>query len=151
MTTAAPSSNDISAVIPELKTISIAGKDVIIRAFRLGQLPAVIKAAQPIKSMLAYHKDKPLDLSAVFMAYASDCLNLMQAMSNLPREFIDALELDDGITLFSALLEANVDFFVQRILPTVPKLASQVRDLAARLQATAGQKASSASLPAATA
>lgn len=139
---------DISAVIPELKILVIAGVDVVIRQIKIGQLPAVLRAVQPLAHMLK--QDGPLDLPNMFMLYADDCLTLLQALSGRPRDWVDVLEVDDAIKLFSALLEANLDFFVRRVLPLLPEVMGQLRGKVDQLSALAGPTASNASSATAT-
>lgn len=140
---------DISAVIPEYKTLTIAGGEVVIRQIKLGQIPAVLRAVQPITHMLK--QDQPLDLQSMFMLYAGDCLTLLQVLSGKPADWINALDIDDGIRLFTSLLEVNIDFFVLRILPLLPEVMGQLRAKAEALTAQAGQTASKASSKTATA
>lgn len=144
-----PTSTDLSAVIPEQKPLTIAGKDVAIRQIKIGQLPAVLRAVQPLTHMLK--QDGPFDLENMFMLYADDCLTLLQALSGRTRAWVDELEVDDAIKLFSALLEANLDFFVLRVLPLLPAVMGQLRVKAEQLTAMAGQTASKASSKTATA
>ncbi|NDP58003.1 MAG: hypothetical protein GZ090_01410 [Oxalobacteraceae bacterium] len=140
---------DISAVIPEYQSIFIAGQEVIIRQIRIGQLPAVLRAVQPLSHMLI--QADALDIKSMLMLYADDCLTLLQVLAGRPREWVDALEVDDAITLFSALLEANLDFFARRVLPLLPQVMGQLRGKAEQLSTLAGPTASKASSKMATA
>jgi len=139
----------ISAVIPEYQSIVIADQEVIIRQIRIGQLPAVLRAVQPLSHMLM--QAAPLDIKSMLMLYADDCLTLLQVLSGRPRDWVDALEVDDAIALFSALLEVNLDFFVRRVLPLLPQVMGQLRGKADQLSTMAGPIASKASSIAATA
>ena len=39
--------------------------------------------------------------------------------SKQSREWVEDLEMDEGIDVFAAILEVNASFFVQRVLPTL--------------------------------
>lgn len=131
---------DLSAVIPEQQTIVIADQEIIVRQIRIGQLPAVLRAVQPIAHLL---KQKgPLDLQSLFLLYADDCLTLLAVLAGKPRAWVDDVEIDDAIRLFSALLEANLDFFVRRVLPLLPQVMEQLRGKVDQLTAMAGPTAS---------
>lgn len=146
---AATPNDDLAAVIPEPKSLSIAGEDVTITQIKIGRLPHVLRAVQPLTHMLK--QDGPFDLKAMFMLYADDCLTLLAALSGRERGWIDDLEIDDAIRLLAALLEINLDFFVQRVLPLLPDMLATMRDKTGELQAIAGRKASSPSSPTVTA
>lgn len=133
----------LAAVIPEIKTLTIAGEEVAIRQIKTGQLPAVLRAVQPLSHML---KQKgPFDLNGMFMLYTEDCLTLLQVLSGQSREWIDGLEIDDSIKLFSVLLEANLDFFVLRVLPLLPDAMAHLTGRLTQLTATIGPTASNPS------
>ena len=135
------SQTDVTTVIPTFKSIPIAGESLEVRTFKVGALPAVLLAVQPIAHMLM-QKDKPLDLTSMFMLHADDCLNLLSALSGKPRVWVDGLEMDEAITLFSALFEVNLDFFVQRVLPLLPDVLEHLRTVMENLTAKATQIAS---------
>ena len=132
---------DLTAVIPAPKLFTIAGEDLAIRQIKVGALPAALLAVQPILSTLM-QREKPLDLPRMFMRSTDDCLNLLSVMSGKPRTWVDDLEIDDAIQLFTPLLEANLDFFVQRVLPQLPEVLVYLRKVMESLTAKAGQIAS---------
>jgi hypothetical protein len=132
---------DLTAVIPAPKLLTIAGEDLAIRQIKVGALPAALLAVQPILSTLM-QREKPLDLPKMFIRSTDDCLNLLSVMSGKPRTWVDDLEIDDAIQLFTPLLEANLDFFVQRVLPQLPEVLVTLRKVMESLSAKAGQIAS---------
>lgn len=142
--------DDLAAVIPPKKYLSIAGVDVEIVQIKIGRLPLVLRAVQPLRHMIV-KQDGPFDMAGMFMLYADECLTLLAALSGQPREWIDALDIDDAIRLLSALLEVNMDFFVQRVLPLMPSLLRGLRAKTEQLRAMAGPTPSTPSSQTATA
>jgi len=43
-----------------------------------------------------------------------------------PQDWVEALSLDDAITLATALFEVNADFFVQRVVPTLQQASGRI-------------------------
>jgi len=118
--------NDLAQVFPKSKTIIINSADFIVAPFKVGRLPDVLAAVQPVTHMLLKLKsdseakdnaDKKLDVSSMMMLYADDCLNLIAAMSGKGRQWVDDLNIDDACKLFGAQLEVNLDFLVNCVLP----------------------------------
>ncbi|MFZ6872868.1 DUF6631 family protein [Undibacterium sp. Di27W] len=150
-----PPQDDLSKVIPTVKTIIIAGESLPIQPFKVGRLPVVLTAVQPIAYVLMGNAETAkLDILNLVIAHTDDSLNLLAVLADKPRDWVDDLDLDDAVTLLSELLEVNLDFFVQRVLPrllqAVGTLSTAVKSNAQALTAI-GQTASNPSSPQATA
>jgi hypothetical protein len=124
--------SDLNVMIPLVQTLHVGGMDIPIRQIKLGSLPAVLRAVQPVAHLIT--EREKLDIPSIFMLYADECLTLISVLSGQPRAWVDQLETDEGITLFAALFEVNLDFFIQKVLPTVE---GAVKQLAAKIQSTA--------------
>lgn len=138
------SARDLAAVIPSANIKNFAGVDIAIRQIKIGALPDVLLAIQPLAHMLT-QADK-LNIPSMFMLYAEDCLNLTVVLSGQPRSWVNDLELDEGIQLFTDLLEVNADFFIQKVLPQLVGALQRIThkvQLANPLTATTGPTASS--------
>jgi hypothetical protein len=126
--------SDLDAVIPTRKTTTLAGEVIVIAQIKVGALPAVLAAVQPLSHLLMQKDVSAEIISSLFLSHGDDALNLLSALSGKPRKWVDALELDDAIALFIDLLEVNLDFFIQRVLPL---LTGGMQELVAKLQAQA--------------
>lgn len=112
------SNDDLQKVIPPRHVIVINGEEITIQQFKIGKLPLVLDAVQPMVHMLLNRdKKSPLDISSMLMLYSADCLRLMAVLADRPRAWIDQLDIDDAVALLTMLIEVNLDFFVQRVLP----------------------------------
>ena len=132
-----PVSNDLAQVLPSFTTLTVAGKDIAIRQFKVGRLPLVLRTLQPISHMLMNREPgQSIDFGSLFMLYADDSLSLLAALADQSRAWVDELELDEAITLFTALLEVNTDFFIQKVLP---QLSGAVQALTNKANHLAGQ------------
>ncbi|MFZ6775798.1 hypothetical protein ACO0LD_03125 [Undibacterium sp. Ji83W] len=150
-----PPQDDLSKIIPTVKTIIIAGESLPIQPFKVGRLPLVLTAVQPIAYVLMGNaQGSKLDMLNLVIAHTDDSLNLLSVLANKPRDWVDGLDIDDAVTLLTALLEVNIDFFIQRVLPrllqTIGTLSTAVKDNAQALTAI-GQTASNPSSQQATA
>ncbi|MDP1980474.1 hypothetical protein [Undibacterium sp.] len=139
--------NDLEKVIPADRTIIIAGADFPVRQFKIGRLPAVLKASQPLIHMITGQvKGESLDVISLFVLYSEECLALLAVLADKPREWVDALEQDEAVDLLTGLLEVNLDFFVLRVLPRVKGALESLGEVIknnAQLVRIAGQMASS--------
>ena len=139
--------NDLAQVFPQSKTITINGKEFVVAPFKVGLLPEVLTAVQPVAHMLLKLKsdsktqdsaDKKIDVSSMMMLYAGDCLNLIAAMSGKGRQWVDDLNMVDACKLFGAQLEVNLDFLVNCVLPELMGALENLTSLAKTNGSVAG-------------
>lgn len=128
--------SELVALLGTPKTLTIGGLDIAIRQIKMGALPDVLRAVQPLAFL--FNQPQQLDIASIFMMSGDDCLTLIAALSGQPRSWIDTLELDEGIQLFAALLEVNLDFFIRQVQPL---LLRETGRLTQKIQAMSGQTA----------
>ncbi|MBY0572049.1 MAG: hypothetical protein K2P84_00075 [Undibacterium sp.] len=117
----------LDTIIPAAHTKTFNGVAISLRPFKVGVLPRVLAAAQPLAHMLTLREK--VDIPSLFMLHADSCLELLAALANQQRSFVDELEVDDAINLLRLLLEANLDFFVQKVLPATAGLVKNLADV----------------------
>ncbi|MBU9123545.1 hypothetical protein KTD15_32835, partial [Burkholderia multivorans] len=66
------------------------------------------------------------DWLALLCEHGDSLLTALALASRRPREWVDALALDDAITLAATVFEVNADFFVHRVAPKVGDLAQSL-------------------------
>ncbi len=110
--------DDLSKVIPTVKTVFIAGEEFPIKHFKIGKLPEILVAIQPIAYiLLGRTKTEKLDIMNLVIVHTNDCLTLLSVMADRPRAWVNDLDPDDAVLLLASLLEVNLDFFTLRVLP----------------------------------
>jgi hypothetical protein len=106
---------------------------IMIRQVKTGTIPKLIKASGSLLLLLTQGKqEEPYDLNYMMLMYPDEALNVLAVLIGKERAFVDELETDDTVALLGLVLEANFDFFVQRLLP---KLFGGVKALTTQLQA----------------
>ena len=124
-------SNELTNLFPTGKEVSIQAENLTIKPFKFGELPKVFKLVTPMAaalSTLQQNRDNPATAIAGLIANGGDSiLDLMVIGSHKPREWIDNLDMDEGATLLTAILEVNADFFIQKVLPVIMDTASKVK------------------------
>jgi hypothetical protein len=123
------SASDLDVLVPQPQVVDLAGQRLAISPLVLGELPAMLKAVQPFAQRLA---DEP-DWLALLSDHGDALLTALAIASRQPREWVDALALDDAITLAATVFEVNADFFVRRIAPKVGDLAQRLNSRLAGL------------------
>lgn len=102
--------------------LTIAGELIEIAPVRIGELPALAKIIRPIAARLTLEPD----WLALLTEEGERVLTLLAILARRPRQWIDQLALDEALLLVQALVEANADFFVQRVVPELTRLASHL-------------------------
>lgn len=115
-------SQELSLLLPTGKEISIAGANLTIKPFKFGELPKVFKAIEPITGKLgALLSGKP-DVSAIASLLGGggdSIIDLMVIGSKQSREWIEGLEMDEGVEVLTTIFEVNADFFTRKVLPLI--------------------------------
>jgi hypothetical protein len=123
------SASDLDVLVPQPQVVDLAGQRLAISPLVLGELPAMLKAVQPFAQRLAGEPD----WLALLSDHGDALLTGLAIASRQPREWVDALALDDAITLAATVFEVNADFFVRRIAPKVGDLAQRLNGCLAGL------------------
>ena len=114
--------SELNVLLPQGKELKIRDANLTIKPFKFGELPKVFKAIDPISKSLfdALGGGNQIEMITGLVANGGDgIIDLMVIGSKQSREWVEDLEMDEGIEVFSAILEVNASFFVQKVLPTL--------------------------------
>lgn len=136
------SASDLDVLVPQPQVVDLAGQRLAISPLVLGELPAMLKAVQPFAQRLAGEPD----WLALLSDHGDALLTGLAIASRQPREWVDALALDDAITLAATVFEVNADFFVRQVAPSIARSGERLAPIL-----SAGTMPSPGSSPAATA
>lgn len=114
--------SDLDVLVPQTQSLEIAGQRLTISPLVIGELPAMLKAVRPFAEQLTGDPD----WLALLCEHGDALLAALSLASRRPREWVDALALDDAITLAATVFEVNADFFVRRVAPKVSTLAQSL-------------------------
>ena len=124
-------SQELNTLLPLGKELKIRDENLTIKPFKLGELPKVFKAIDPISKALFDSISKSGNqvemITGLVANGGENLIDLMVIGSKKSREWVEDLELDEGIELFGAILEVNASFFVQKVLPNLNKKMEAVQ------------------------
>ena len=133
---------DFETFPPSPKVVTVAGTAVELTPIRLGELPRLLAAVQPIAADLS---TKP-DWLALLARHGETVLELLALATRRDRAWIEGLALDEAVTLACAVFEVNADFFVRRVTPSIAQAGERLAPIL-----SAGTMPSPGSSPPATA
>lgn len=113
--------NGLNDLVPQALEVSAGGKVFAITPVTVGQLPAMIRAMEPILPELSQG-----DVLAAIGRHIEAVIEMVVIGARLDRSWLDAQPADVLVLLASAVFRANLDFFVHRLTPAVQAIA---RDL----------------------
>lgn len=125
--------DDLEALAPIPKRVTIAGRGIELLPLRIRQLPAFSRAVSKVGPLLAEGR--------LMEALAADGEGVIEAIAiaaDVDREWLDGLYPDDFLDLAAAVVEVNLDFFGQRLRPALE--AAQER--LAKAMISAGERSS---------
>lgn len=114
--------SDLDVLLPQARVLELVGQRLTISPLVVGELPAMLKAVRPFAEQLTGEPD----WLALLCDHGDALLAALALASRQPRDWVDALALDDAITLAAAVFEVNADFFVRRVAPKVGDLAQSL-------------------------
>jgi hypothetical protein len=115
--------DDFASFPPQPQSLEIAGDTLALTPIRVGEVPALLAAIKPIAPHLV---NGDPDWLALLMEHGDAILDALAIAARRPREWVEALSLDDAVQLATALFEVNVDFFVQRVVPAIQSAAARI-------------------------
>lgn len=102
-------------------TVTVGGRAVDITPVRVAELPAMLRACEPIFAQLAGG-----DVAAALLHNPDAAITAIAVGARLSRAEIDALALDELIELGGAVLQVNADFFARRLAPAFVTASEKV-------------------------
>lgn len=114
--------SDLDVLVPQARVLELTGQRLTVSPLVVGELPAMLKAVHPFAEQLTGEPD----WLTLLCDHGDTLLAALALASRQPRDWVDALALDDAITLAAAVFEVNADFFVRRVAPKVGDLAQSL-------------------------
>ena len=141
-------SSELQTIVPEPILVSIRGETLEIKQIRVGQISKAMRIAHPFYERLKEAKDAAkkskseeaygFDVYSLVMENTDAILDMVSLLCSKDREWVDNIGLDELVSLFSAIVEVNLDFFTQRVLPLLSGLVTTATSTQAKIQASAG-------------
>lgn len=122
--------------------VKVADKELVIRPIRFGQLHHVVEQLGPALADLAA---PDISMEDLLLRHTRRLLPLVELLTGADRKWLEQLDLADTATLVTALIEANTDFFVNRMAPALESATSRISGRLSSLKAPAPTTASAAS------
>ena len=124
---------ELGLLFPTGAVVVCKGEDLNLKPLGMGMLPTVFAA---LKGMLPEdEKEKgiasKLNVSPVelFMEHSEAIIKLMALIVKKDRVWFDDLPPDEGLNLFTSILEVNADFFIKRVVPLFAALPDRLTGL----------------------
>ncbi len=115
--------DDFASFPPQPQSLEMAGDTLSLTPIRVGEVPPLLAAIKPIAPHLV---NGDPDWLALLTEHGDAILDALAIAARRPREWVEALSLDDAVQLATALFEVNVDFFVQRVVPAIQSAAARI-------------------------
>lgn len=138
------SNNNIEAAVGAPTPVIVQGVEIAINKIKMGQLSKVLQLMTPFAESFikkpAVMEEANYVLLQVFTNHTDNVLQLLELLTGQPKAWIESLDLDDGVFILTKVVEVNLDFFIQKLLPMlIGSLKSSVNGIE---KASAGLTAS---------
>lgn len=129
--------SDLDTLVPQPVELTIAGEALAIRPLKVGQMPAFLRAINPVMHELT---GSSIDWLAMLGEHGDELLSAIAIAVGKPRDWVDELPADEAILLAAKVIEVNADFFTRTVMP---KLGGLFEQMATPMQATTAPGAGS--------
>ena len=127
-----------AALPPVRQPLTLAGENLEITPLQIGELPVFARTLAPIARNIGPNPD----WWALLSQDGDTVINALAIASRKPREWVAALSLDEGVSLAEAIFEANLNFFIQRVLPTLLGTSTRLQQLTSGIGAISSSASS---------
>jgi hypothetical protein len=103
-----------------LREVEAGGETLAITPARVGEIPALIAAVRPLAGVLAAGE---IDWLGLLESHFGEFVEIVALAARREPAWVRDLYPDEAIRLAAAVLEVNADFFVQRLVPEIERLA----------------------------
>lgn len=108
---------------PIARGVPITGREVKVLPLKLGQMPAMSRAAKPIYGLLFV-----ADFMAILGEHADAAMATICAATDVTEAEAASLDQAQAVELLSAIFEVNADFFIRRLRPAMTAAATAASD-----------------------
>ena len=141
--------DDLSVLEPAGSSITYQGRTIDVRPIKVGQVPAIVRAARPVIDAVLALESLPdgddaalVDVLLDLLGNHGDAVFVAAALfTGEPEDVLREGDIDEFIRLATAVIAVNRDFFAQRVAPLLKERAAAAR--AASLSNGAGPTPSS--------
>lgn len=143
--------NELEVLLPEKVIRRVANEDVEIHRIKVKQLNLVMKSAAPfyhrlsamkkeleaqkrklLKGELTSVETPTLDLYGLVCEYGDSLVDIIAILTDKPLAWVEELDLEETAILFEAIIEVNLDFFIQRVLPLLSGLVEGLKGVSVK-------------------
>jgi hypothetical protein len=119
-------SDELKVLVPQ-ETISTEFGDLVVRPFKFTQFPRVIEILSGFSGLINIDSLEAGDIVNLLMKnQGEDLFELMGMASNQDREWLDKLEAEEGFELLIRMVQQNMDFFINKLLPSITELTAAI-------------------------
>jgi hypothetical protein len=115
-------SSELSVALAIPAPVKTSQGEIGVLPLKLGQLPAASKALRPLLEAL----ESGLSWPAVLENHTGEAVTLMALCTGQSEAALNELELAEALEVAAAVIEANADFFVKRVMPMANRLLTRL-------------------------
>lgn len=112
---------DLEVMIPAPRTVTVGREQVTIPPLKVKQLTQVLKLSKPLVPSLSAMGKGNADIAALVVDFPDQVVAIVAVLLNREVAWVEELEVDSLVDLATAVVEVNLDFFIQKVLPSVLK------------------------------
>lgn len=114
---------ELNALLPDSLKLKIAGETVVLKPLQVKNLKKVLEIMKPMASYFpsigATPEKEPIDFMGLVINHTDTVVQLIALFVDKSEEWVGDLNIAELIDILSAIVEMNLDFFTQRVLPSV--------------------------------
>lgn len=119
--------SDLETMIPsEPPSVTVRGETVFITPIRVKQLSLVTKTLAGLGKMFDSKKSTHQQMMMMAFENADQVAHLCCACLGKEADWMDDCDAEELVEVFGKVLEVNLDFFIQRVFPSVSRVTAAI-------------------------
>lgn len=111
--------------------VEISGQQYEIKPLKTAQVPDIMELAESFIDKFSGVDNLEAELAKIVITHSRDLIKAVTVASRIPKNVIDELDLDEFLELTMAVVEVNLDFFVNRLLPALQAMPERAQKIGA--------------------
>lgn len=125
--------NELEQLQPEGIVVDVGNETLTITPIRVKELAAFTKAVAPMLQTIQ-EADPDHLMTILLMNHTEAIIRAVAIGIRRDMDLVNNLDIDDLVKLGNAVLEVNIDFFIQKVLPALQQGRAHLMDMLAKAQ-----------------
>jgi hypothetical protein len=142
------STSDIDVMLPRELSIVVAGELVVLEKVRMRQVTQLVSLMAPMAYLFTdLGSIRNFDVKSFALNHPQEAISIVSILVKKPQDWVLDLDPEEFIRLGLAVVEVNLDFFIQKVTPSILREMERLQSVFRKVLEETGRLHSNFSSP----